>query len=300
MQTLRRVAAVLICPLIACLGAGCDRSAPAAPHSAAGPRADLIGTPTQAPDWLVRALLGLDQLVVDPATSLSQPDDPDDDPITVVPFEFDPNHTSLVRLFWLRGTGCPLNATAVDFFGTATPVNDPACPTGGPKDKKQEGLLLVKTGPSIPNFASAGAALNGIKGITLTELGYDIRKAANVTADPTDPRGSHCGAGAPRFNVQTSDGFYFVGCNSPPATSATGGPLGAWQRLRWGNPTLMMCVLGFKVGDVTGLPTCITGLVQSITIIFDEGTDTGLDFFGLAVLDNIDVNGTLVGKGPGN
>jgi hypothetical protein len=36
-----------------------------------------------------------------------------------------------------------------------------------------------------------------------------------------------------------------------------------------------------------------------LTIVFDEGQDTGgPDFFGLAVLDNIDVNGVLVGKGP--
>ena len=34
-------------------------------------------------------------------------------------------------------------------------------------------------------------------------------------------------------------------------------------------------------------------------VIFDEGTDTPFES-GLAVLDNIDVNGTLVGRGPGN
>jgi hypothetical protein len=31
--------------------------------------------------------------------------------------------------------------------------------------------------------------------------------------------------------------------------------------------------------------------------VFDEGQGTGPDFFGLAVLDNIDVNGTLIGRG---
>jgi hypothetical protein len=39
----------------------------------------------------------------------------------------------------------------------------------------------------------------------------------------------------------------------------------------------------------------ITGTVQRIVIVFDEGTDTGADFFGAAILDNIDVNGQLVG-----
>lgn len=39
--------------------------------------------------------------------------------------------------------------------------------------------------------------------------------------------------------------------------------------------------------------------MKKITIVFDEGQDAsgGPDFFGLAVLDNIDVNGTLVGTG---
>jgi hypothetical protein len=39
--------------------------------------------------------------------------------------------------------------------------------------------------------------------------------------------------------------------------------------------------------------------VDSIEIVFDEGDDTGTpDNFGLAVLDNIDINTTLIGKGP--
>ena len=37
--------------------------------------------------------------------------------------------------------------------------------------------------------------------------------------------------------------------------------------------------------------------MKRISIVFDEGQDTGPDFFGLAVLDNIDVNATLVGRG---
>jgi hypothetical protein len=285
--------------LMGCEHAG-QQTALTAPPSVRGPRADVVA---QTTDWLTRALLGLDQLVTDPASALVQPEDPPDDPITVVPFEFDPNHTSLVRAFWMRGIGCPTHATAVDFFGASEDVTDPACTTGDPKDSpgKNKGLLLVKTGPSVPNFASAGAVLNGVKGIMLTELGYDIRKPAPLTADATDPRGSHCGAGAPRFNVSTTDGFFFIGCNSPPATTASGGPLGAWQRLRWGpGPGPIPCVPGFKTP--TFVLVCITGAVQSITIIFDEGTDPsgGPDTFGLAVLDNIDVNGTLVGRGPGN
>jgi hypothetical protein len=200
-------------------------------------------------------------------------EDDDNDPLHVIPFEFDPGKTYLVRSRWLRGTGCP--------------PSDAICGGGDSKDNKNEGLLLVKTGPTSNN-ASAGAEVKGVKGITLTELGYDIRKGTAAA----NPAGSHCDNGSPRFNVRTDDGLFFVGCTSPPATMATGDV--SWLRLRWGTPT---CVPAF---NTSGLPVCISGTVRSIAVLFDDGQDTGPDFFGLAVLDNIDVNGTLVGQGPGN
>jgi hypothetical protein len=49
---------------------------------------------------------------------------------------------------------------------------------------------------------------------------------------------------------------------------------------------------GLVLTDISG------ATADSIEIIFDEGDDTGPDNFGVAVLDNIDVNTTLVGKGP--
>jgi len=55
--------------------------------------------------------------------------------------------------------------------------------------------------------------------------------------------------------------------------------------MRWGAPELL----------AAGIPA--SAKVQRIQIVFDEGTDTGPDFFGAAVLDNIDVNNILVGHG---
>jgi hypothetical protein len=83
--------------------------------------------------------------------------------------------------------------------------------------------------------------------------------------------------------VITSDNVdHFVGCVSPtPGTTAVG--LG-WLRLRY-NP-----LLAFP-------PILATDTVKSITIIFDEGQDVAPWNFGLAVLDNIDINGTLIGRG---
>jgi hypothetical protein len=64
-----------------------------------------------------------------------------------------------------------------------------------------------------------------------------------------------------------------------------------WIRLRWVGASL----IGFGPNG----PEMLTGrTVESITILFDEGQDAGPDNFGMAVLDNIDVNGQLAGRGP--
>jgi hypothetical protein len=196
----------------------------------------------------------------------------------VKPDEFDPAKTHLVNAAWVEGAGCPTNATVAnpnsDFTGvqSTSPYTDPACPTGDPKDTKNEGLLLVKTGPT-DNFAEAEAELKNVPS-TVTELGYDLRKA-----DYGSDRGSHCGGGAPRFIIVFQDGSAQFGpsCTFPAPTIASSST--GWVRLRW---------------------TVSYTNVKQIFIQFDEGQDAagGPDMFGAAILDNIDVNGTLVGQGP--
>jgi hypothetical protein len=242
----------------------------------------------------------LPQPIIDPTT------DPPGNFTNVIPSQFDPGKTNLVQASWLSGIGCPTMATTatpntsftgVGGFATFT---DGACPFGDPHDQRNLGLLLAKTGPTITNFASATAELINVKGITLTDLGYDIRKPGVDTH--LGAMGSHCGAGAPRFNVTTSTGFFFIGCSSPPPDTELPGD--GWIRLRWGSPAPLMgfcfapsptltCPLNFDVVPVTGT-------VQRIVIIFDEAQDAfgTPDEFGAAILDNIDVNGTLVGRGP--
>lgn len=208
---------------------------------------------------------------------------------------FDPHHTFLVNATWLSGIGCPTNAT-VRLFDANPPYNllppskytDPACPIGDSSDHSNQGLLLAKTGPT-PNDASGTAVLVGVKGTVLTELGYDLRKPG---VDISDPRGSHCGAGAPRFNITLQDGeFFFLGCSSPPPTTQGAGV--GFIRLRWGGGGAPL--QAYLNGNA--LQTIPAIAVKSISIVFDEGQDTAPDNFGLAVLDNIDVNGTLVGHG---
>ena len=170
---------------------------------------------------------------------------------TGTPFEFDPGHTGIVAGEWVKHLGLPQDS-----------------------DKNRFGLILSKNG-TTPTNASAGLVVHGVKGLHLTELGFDVRN------------GGHCGAGAPRFNVVTSDGVTrFYGCvygTHIPSTPAPG-----WQRVRF-----------FTNVSYPGAPA-ITGdlTIASISIVFDEGTDTGPDFSGMVVLDNIDINGVLIGA-PG-
>src|SRR5712691_12413498 len=98
--------------------------------------------------------------------------------LSVHSFTFDPFQTKLVAAEWMIGAGCPtgatINTTGGPPNGTTT---DAACPTGDSNDHNNTGLVLLKTGPT-PNIASGDAFITGIppSGITLTELGYDIRK----------------------------------------------------------------------------------------------------------------------------
>jgi len=192
----------------------------------------------------------------------------------VAPWEYDPFNGSLVEADWINHIGCPFNAEVnTPAPGTYT---DPGCPTQFRADPNVQGLLLAKTGPTA-NIAAAGAELKGVRGIVITSIGYDIRKFGGFAS----PLGSHCGAGAPRFNVVTSFGTHFIGCASPPPISQVLGQ--AWTRMAW--------------STAAAFPPIPPGaVVETIDIVFDEGTDTGPDNFGIAILDNIMVNGVAVGR----
>ncbi len=170
------------------------------------------------------------------------------------PFVFDPGKTGTVSADWVKQIGLP------DVFG-----------------ENNYGLLLSKNAFTT-TVAAPVVEIRGVKGITLTELGYDVRN------------GGHCGAGAPRFNVVTADGVtHFIGCASPPpsvspAPPTADGATTGWQRLRWTN-----MAAAFP-------PIAAGSTVQSLFVLFDEGVDTGPDFSGMVVIDNIDLNGALIGQ----
>jgi hypothetical protein len=137
-------------------------------------------------------------------------------------------------------------------------------------------LYLTKMGLTT-DFAASGASIDGVDGITLEELGFDVRNDG------------HCGAGAPRFNVYTADDVYFFfGCTYGTHEPAPGDS-DDWTRVRFGDADAVPA-------GATPWPGFGTAVVTAIDIVFDEGTDQGE---GFTYLDNIDVNGTLIGK-PGN
>jgi hypothetical protein len=183
-----------------------------------------------------------------------------------------PAGSNIVTSAWLRGMGLPDS-------GAANPSTN--------KRDRQLGLLLNKNGPTS-NCSAAGATINGFRsGTPLTELGFDYRI------------GGHCGAGAPRFNLTSTAGFtYFAGCAGGTPTPAPQDP-SEWTRVRFtaagifpASPSAPPFVLG-----VGGTP------VKGIAIIFDEGNDTPSPSdptgVGLAVLDNIDINGKVIAAGRG-
>jgi len=257
-------------------------AAAAASFVLAGAQASVItDAPSLTPAQIAQFVAQDAKLVTLMDAPNSTLDPPPGDFKSVKPHRYDPGDTDSVQAKWLNGTGCG-NTSATE----GTSYQDTACTDtlgADQRDEENAGLLLVKSGPT-PQDSAAFAELKNVKGITLTELGYDIR-----TLDyPLSVSGSHCGAGAPRFNVYTTAGLFFVGCRSPLADTVVTGVAGtgdAWTRLRWG-----------AVGLAAAFPGPVTGTVQRIFVVFDEGSDTGADYFGAAFVDNIDVNGQLVGK----
>ena len=183
--------------------------------------------------------------------------------------------SKIVTSAWLEGMGLPHNGTA------------------NPNGTVHYGLLLSKNGPT-PNCSSAGASIVGITaGQPITGLGFDFR------------RGSHCGGGASRFNVIIDTDpfqYYAFGCGAGVHSNAPQDPA-EWERVRFTNAD------AFPNDPL--MPPFLFGTtpVQAIEIVYDEGTDnpipappgrSDVEGIGLAVLDNILINNTLIRKKGNN
>ena len=120
-------------------------------------------------------------------------------------------------------------------------------------------LHLEKNCPTSTN-AAAGADITGLEGQTFNSASFTLDSA------------SQCEGGSPRFNVDTTTGFFFLGCNNViPTTNADGSA----------TYTFTAATLA-AAGNQVPFPT---GAIESISILIDvEGT---------ADITNITVNGEL-------
>src|SRR5205085_11289821 len=133
----------------------------------------------------VRVVLATLALAVTAGTAQAQ--------FKVKPGIYDPNKTRIISSAWVAHEGLPDAGNA------------------------NHALYMAKLGPTTAN-AAAFASLDGVNGIMLTELGFDVRLDG------------HCGAGAPRFNVLATDGFHFMGgCSN---MTFVGSPAPGWARMR--------------------------------------------------------------------
>jgi hypothetical protein len=150
------------------------------------------------------------------------------------------------------------------------------------KRDAHRGLLLNKNSPGL-ECSSAGAEIIGVKGMLVDPtfaVGFDYRV------------GTHCSGGAPRFNVSYTDplgvdGFAFrEACSLGTHTPSPQYPV-EWMQTR-----LLLS------------PEVPTGSrIRRIDIVFDEGPETpgtsDPTGVGLAVIDNIFINGVYIRTGSG-
>lgn len=182
-----------------------------------------------------------------------------------------PAGSRIVTSAWIKGLGLPDNGGLN--FTPGDPTNNPN------KSDNHTGLLLSKNGTTA-DCSSAGLTLKKVKGTVVTAtyaLGYDYRI------------GGHCGAGAPRFNVDTDVGFFFVGCANAPQSPAPQNPA-EWNRTR--------SVLSTCGSECFPGPIPVGAVIKSINIIYDEGTDASSvddpEGSGMIVLDNLFINGQFI------
>jgi hypothetical protein len=133
---------------------------------------------------------------------------------------------------------------------------------GGP------GIVLAKFGGTSVN-ASAGVEFSGVKGQTLTKIGFDIR---------TD---TDCGSGSPRFNVtiqgETAPHFFGCGSGDPSAGMTTTRTFTDGDGVEWETKEANIDTAGIE-GQT----------LDSLEIVADE--------HGSSIIDNIVVNDTTIGK----
>ena len=113
--------------------------------------------------------------------------------------------------------------------------------------KKTKTLHLEKNCPTATN-ASAGAEVTGVSGQTFQSASFTLASA------------TQCQGGSPRFNVETTTGFFFLGCNNVTPTTNPDGTV---------TYTFTAATLA-AAGQQVPTPT---GTIESVSVLIDvQGT----------------------------
>ena len=146
--------------------------------------------------------------------------------------------------------------------------------SGLPDSAKSDHALLLQKLGATTNCAAAFAVIRGAEGQPVTSLGFDYKD------------GTHCTNGSVRFNLEASDGFHFVGgCAHGDVTGTMVDRRGAtWKRVN------------FNLATDAFPPVTPGATIVSLALVMDEGEDSATPGAGTAWVDNINVNGVLIGK----
>jgi hypothetical protein len=143
-------------------------------------------------------------------------------------------------------------------------INNMGTTPNDPTDLHNRALVVSKGG-TAPTNSWAGATIQNVTGMSLTEVGFDF-----LTAIP-------CNTGSIHFVITTTNSTTHTvgGCTSTVTTGQSTAPTG-WTRVQF-DPT-----------QATP-PMSPSDHVQSISLDLNQGS--------IAVIDNITINRTAVGKG---
>ena len=201
-----------------------------------------------------------------------------------------PAGANLVTSAWLRGMGLPDNGGPnIGIIPTNTPN----------KTDPRLGLLLSKNGTTL-DCSLAGARIRGVRGMTVDAafvFGFDYRNGSHCASGIET--GTPFGGGAPRFHVVVEDSVTGMKSDHSVSNCNTGTNTAAQQDAEWTTITWT------AAQAIPPIPPGST--IRSITLLYDEGTDRqsttpfsqDVSGIGLAVLDNININGEIIRSGRG-
>lgn len=167
---------------------------------------------------------------------------------------FDPGASGAPSAAWTPGTGLP------------------------DAGRSDHGLNLgMSANVAFPPGASADATVTKVGGLVLTSLSFDHKL------------GTQCGGGAPRWNLEFTDGsVYGIPCNEGTHSPVVGFP--AWEHIAFS------CADPSAAAPLSGPGGCAFGKTLTFAQV---GFDFCITCPGSTTLDNLELNDCVMGK-PGN